>query len=439
MAFTLYLKAPGETRRPPRQADAVVHLDEADRYGYPVHHRLDQLFISPESPSDAVRSFLFAAMGAWAADKLVPRRGTSDAWTRNLILSLPVAAAWTAHLPRLAELLSFLTGDVWTLAPRESLLKPGFQSRWPHNWRPQAVALFSGGLDSLAGAIDLLEAGQRVLLVSHYDFGQLASLQQRLATALLEHYGPDRLHHLGVRVQFPEAPEITLRSRSLLYLALGLTAAAAFGPDTTLIVPENGWISLNPPLTLSRLGPYSTRTTHPHFLTELAALWQAAGISHPLRNPYQRLAKGEVLAQCHNQELLQRLFPFSVSCSRPEVARWQRQEAGACGYCYPCLIRRAALHRLGWDNGRQYRVDVLSDTGILPHRVRGADLRAVLLALQTWEETPRDLEARLWLGNPTAGLTTGRAAAISLLGRGFQEIAAWVKDKGGAEIAAYLK
>lgn len=285
MAFTLYLRAPGETRRPPRQADAVLHLDEADRSGYPLHHRLDHLFVSPEPPSAAVASFLFTAMGAWAADKLVPRRGTQDAWTRNLILSLPVTAAWAAQLPRLAELLSFLTGDVWTLTPRESPLNPGFQSRWPNTWLPQAVALFSGGLDSLAGAIDLLEAGRQLILVSHYDFGQLASLQQRLAAGLLEYYGRDRLHHVGIRVQFPEAPEITLRSRSLLYLALGLTAAAAFDPATPLLVPENGWISLNPPLTLSRLGQYSSRTTHLYFLKKPLRALAGCGHHPPSQQP----------------------------------------------------------------------------------------------------------------------------------------------------------
>ncbi len=108
--------------------------------------------------------------------------------------------------------------------------------------------LFSGGLDSLVGALDFLEAGQRLLLVSHYDFGQLAGIQQTLAAALLRHYGPERVHHLGIRVQFPEAPELSMRSRSLLYLALGLAAAAGFGAATPLIIPENGWISLNPPL-----------------------------------------------------------------------------------------------------------------------------------------------------------------------------------------------
>jgi hypothetical protein len=208
---------------------------------------------------------------------------------------------------------------------------------------------------------------------------------------LQEHYGPDRLHHLGMRVQFATSPEITLRSRSLLYLALGLTAAAAFGPAPPLIVPENGWISLNPPLTLSRLGPYSTRTTHPYFLDQIVSLWQAGGISHPLSNPYQRLTKGEMLMRCRNQELLRRLFPLTISCARPEVGRWQGEAGGACGYCYPCLMRRAALHRLGWDDAKDYRVDVLSETKIMRHRVRGSDLRALFFALKTWEEAPGEL------------------------------------------------
>jgi len=39
--------------------------------------------------------------------------------------------------------------------------------------------------------VDYLEDGERLLLVSHYDFGQLASLQQTLAAALARHYGPD--------------------------------------------------------------------------------------------------------------------------------------------------------------------------------------------------------------------------------------------------------
>ena len=137
-----------------------------------------------------------------------------------------------------------------------------------------------------------MEAGQRLLLVSHYDFGQLAAIQQSLAAALLRHYGAERVHHLGLRVQFPQAPELSMRSRSLLYLALGLAAAASFGAATPLIIPENGWISLNPPLTTNRLGSLSTRTTHPYFLEQLTGLWRAAGPRNPPGQPLSGFHQG---------------------------------------------------------------------------------------------------------------------------------------------------
>jgi len=249
MAAHLFLPAPGEKRRPPPGLTAQVHLDEPGRSGYPLHHDLRRLLAAPHPPPEAAQAFLLAALMVWAADKLLPRREAPDAWTREIVLHLPVAESFLPLIPDLASLLNFLTGDHWTIKPRPAKIRLGMQAPWPHPWRPQAVVLFSGGLDSLTGAIDLLEEGRRLVLVSHYDFGQLASVQQDLAAALKAHYGSDRVHHLGVRVQFPEAPELTLRSRSLLYLSLGLATASAFGPGTPVLVPENGWISRSPMFT----------------------------------------------------------------------------------------------------------------------------------------------------------------------------------------------
>jgi 7-cyano-7-deazaguanine synthase in queuosine biosynthesis len=439
MAFILYLRTPGEKKRFPRQADAVVHLEERGFSDHAIHHNLEQFFSSPQGPRENVAAFLMVSLGIWVADKLIPRRETPDAWTREIVLNLAAPAAWEAPFARLTPLLQFLTGDVWTLAARQAPLDLGFAALWPHPWLPQAVVLFSGGLDSLVGAIDLLEAGKRVVLVSHYDFGQLASVQQRLSDRLRRYYGPDHLHHLGIRVQFSESPELTLRSRSLLYLALGLTAAAAFGPDTPLYVPENGWLCFNPPLTLNRLGPYSTRTTHPYFLEQLVAWWREVGISHRLLNPYQSLSKGEMLEQCRNRRLLKELYPLTISCARPEVGRWQGRATAACGYCYPCFIRRAALHRLGWDDAKDYRVEALADPEIVRRRTQGRDLRALLFALKTWEATPAEIEARLWLTREMGNLPEFLAEAQGVLKSGFQEIAHFLRDKGGKQLAAYLE
>ena len=65
------------------------------------------------------------------------------------------------------------------------------------------------------------------------------------------------------------------------------------------------------------------------------------------------------------------------------------------------------MHRLGWDDGGDYGLDVLASEESLRHRVRGRDLRALLLALRTWEENPGELAARLWLGETPAEI--GRA------------------------------
>ncbi len=415
----------------------MVHLADPAAAGFPLHHGFRHFWPLPQETEGDVQAFLLLALGVWAADKLVQRAIQPDAWTREIILGLPASPAWAGLAPRLGRLVSFLTGDAWTIQPREAPTKLDFAGKWPYDWQPTAVALFSGGLDSLIGAIDLLEQDHRLVLVSHYDYGQLAATQQTLAAALTEHYGPDRLHHLAVRVQF-EGPELTLRSRSLLYLALGLTAAAAFPRRLPLFIPENGWISLNPPLTLNRLGAYSTRTTHPHFLGELVSLWQEAGLAQELENPYKDLTKGEMLAQCRNQSLLENLAPLSVSCARPVVGRWQGQSAGACGYCYPCLIRRAALHRLGWDRGRDYRVDVLAGSATLRHRVKGSDLRAVGLALKTWEENPQEILSRMWFGAEPQEISRRAATAKRLLEAGFTEFAEWINNEGGTGIREFL-
>ena len=175
MAVELYLRAPNEKRRPPPGMAAVIHLDEPGRDGYPLHHNLARLPAAPGLPGQAVAAFLLAALGVWAADKFLPRRAAPDAWTREITLNLPVSPGWLPLAPRLSRLLNFLTGDDWTLKLREASLDLGLKGEWPHAWRPDGVMLFSGGLDSLVGALDYLEAGERLLLVSHYDFGQLAA------------------------------------------------------------------------------------------------------------------------------------------------------------------------------------------------------------------------------------------------------------------------
>ncbi len=314
----------------------------------------------------------------------------------------------------------FLTGDDWSLEARNRQPSLEIKAKPDNSWQPDCVCLFSGGVDSLAGAIDLLEAGNRVLLVSHYDFGQLAGAQNLLTDRLISHYGPEKVRRWGFRIQF-EAPELSLRSRSLLFIGLGVAAAAVWGQDLPLHIPENGWISLNPPLTSNRLGSYSTRTTHPYFISGLKNFLASVGINQDLVNPFQFETKGEMLRRSRNRSLLHALLPYTISCAHPVASRWKKDRQGNCGYCFPCLMRRAACHAAGWDDGREYLYDALQQPEVLTSRARGADLRSLLYLVNEWCQDPKPQQL-LWQTGPIPGSSENKQKLAGLIGRGLEEM-----------------
>jgi hypothetical protein len=69
----------------------------------------------------------------------------------------------------------------------------------------------------------------------------------------------------------------------------------------------------------------------------------ALGIGGRIDNPYWDKTKGEMVAACASQAVLSKRAPSSLSCSSPTKGRWTKQPQGHCGFCLPCLIRRAAL------------------------------------------------------------------------------------------------
>jgi len=137
--------------------------------------------------------------------------------------------------------------------------------------------------------------------------------------------------------------EDTTRGRSFLFFSLGVAAGTALGRAFVLKVPENGLIALNVPLDRLRLGALSTRTTHPFYMARWNVLLGALSVEGKVENPYWDKTKGEMVAECANPTLLKQLAPLSLSCSSPTKGRWTKKPQGHCGYCLPCLIRRASL------------------------------------------------------------------------------------------------
>lgn len=351
-------------------------------------------------PNPRATDFLLLAAAVYSLDKLVLRKDAGDCWTRTYSLVLPVSdvGAWHAVKGELDNCLSFLTGDLWDVnfeAQTSSLVRPIYRRRRSRSstlQRPtgDTVCLFSGGLDSLIGAIDWLQSnnGQRLLLVGHHD-AQMAGPHSD-QKQLLERIGPEypgRIRSTFVRIghsnEAVDEAEITLRGRSLIFIALGIFAASALGPNIPLLIPENGTIALNVPLSPSRRGSCSTRTAHPFYLSMLGRVLTGIGLTNTIINPLEAKTKGEAVSQCLNLQLLEATAPLSVSCAkRGHKRHWTHRNAKACGRCMPCIYRRAALHTINLDD-ELYGDDICGgEIDIYENAEKANDLRACLAFLK---------------------------------------------------------
>ncbi len=440
-----------------------IHPNETTREGFaPVELRLDDgtklcsldlqysvLANLPRANPLAV-DFLIIAAAVYAIDKLFKRENADDAWTRTFSLTVPVSnvATWRTVETRFNRCLSFLTGDIWILNfsdrqndPVRPQRRRRRARRNPLNRPPRGdtVSLFSGGLDSLAGVIDWLEANrqQNLLLVGHHESDMAGPFgdQRALLEPLRQAY-PGRIASLLVRVghtdESGDDTEITLRGRSLIFVALGIFAASAFGPAIPLIVPENGTIALNVPLTPSRRGSCSTRTAHPRYLKMVAEILSAVGLANPISNPLRQKTKGEVLRNCLNQNVLNATARLAVSCAkRGHKVHWTRRNATSCGRCMPCIYRRAAMHLVGWDD-EVYGDDICAgEVDLAAEAEKPNDLRACLSFLKR-DYTGAEIATMLMASGSLD--IRGLDADAEMVRRTMDEIRNLIRDKGTADI-----
>lgn len=331
--------------------DTSQHADQKSILNSNVFQELKKNHLVPDKN---VADLLHLALGVYTSDQVISRTSEGfQGWSRHFRLYVPVnnMKGWESSREKLQNLLSFLSGDKWEVFFRKNEITVTQQIELSINKNPKEiknVALFSGGLDSFIGAIDLLEKKQNVAFVSHHKKGTEGSVQTKLYNELKDHYGKESFTQLQFYVQPNQShkdatKEGSSRARSFLFLCLGISVANSLGEDIVLIIPENGLISLNVPLTGTRLGSHSTRTTHPYFLKLFIEIINEIGIKNNMSNPYQFTTKGEMMMECKGQSLLKRLEALTLSCSHSENSRYAGLSPGIhCGYCVPCIIRQAA-------------------------------------------------------------------------------------------------
>lgn len=318
--------------------------------------------------------FLEIAAAVFAADSGVSRGGPTrdgmgEGWRRDFVFRIPVRHPELWARPDVTEALvaatEFLTEDHVRFAflPTDPApaaqpyldLHPGAEA-----FRADEVILFSGGLDSFAGALETLDTtSSNVVLVTHRSAQKVIPRQVELGRYLDQRF-PGRVLHINVqaRRKGQEAKDATQRSRTLLFAALAQAVATTFDANR-LSFYENGIVSHNLPISQQIVGTMATRTTHPlsmKLVNDLVGLvWPGL---QQIRNGYEWLTKTEVvrrIAEHGGAEQIRR----AVSCTS---IREQTNLHSHCGACTQCLDRRFAILAAGLtdhDPPEIYETDVL--------------------------------------------------------------------------------
>ncbi|MGH8879867.1 MAG: hypothetical protein ACRD0P_21370, partial [Stackebrandtia sp.] len=182
------------------------------------------------------------------------------------------------------------------------------------------------------------------VLVSHGMSPGLRDRQRELRDALhrdalLPAQFQVRVNALGERAREPRP-----RTRAVLLLAAGVLVCAANGVET-LHCPENGLLALNP-LKATLWSDIAT-SMHPMTVHLVNELLVSLDIRVRMVNRFRGLTKGEVCERAVESGWKRLLLGRTITCVRPDNRSDSR--FGNCGYCRHCLVRHAALVRVGGD------------------------------------------------------------------------------------------
>lgn len=348
-------------------ADYVVDLTSKADYHHTFYNSLRPLYRMANFFQGEALDLFYISLMVYYADRKVLRSDFSDNWTREFTLYIPVIELdkWQGKKEHLEKMISYLSGDIWHIRFRkrelnliETKISENITRRYTNRkFDPDKFCMLSGGLDSFIGATDLLSKTKNVAFIGHYGGGKgVKPFQDAVNAVLMEKFDLDDNQFFNFNATPVDGVEDSTRTRSLLFFAHAIILASCSNREVELYIPENGLISLNIPLTNSRLGSSSTRTTHPYYMGLLQELLDGLGLKIKLRNPYQFKTKGEMMLDSPNKSFIESHYQITMSCSHPDQGRYQKlSEPLHCGTCLPCTIRRASIQKAFGDDLTRYR------------------------------------------------------------------------------------
>jgi hypothetical protein len=130
-----------------------------------------------------------------------------------------------------------------------------------------------------------------------------------------------------------------------------------------------------------------------------------------------------MLAGCGNAALVRRHVAETISCSSIAKARWQGLAPGHCGFCVPCLIRRAAITGAFGPDPTPYTLADLTARRIDAASAEGEHIRAFQMVARRLRGQPARVRILIHKSGPLSDYPAADVAHYAdVFRRGIEEV-----------------
>jgi hypothetical protein len=286
------------------------------------------------------------AVAIHASDRLAPQYLGGKPRRLKVILPVrnPELLSDEPFRTKLKDLLDWATGSEWVFHFQKRIVAERLVERQSLPIAPKGceVALWSGGLDALAGLYTRLQTypEKSFVLFRTGSSDQVYNRQGKVAQTVQSIF-PSRCTLFRVPIRFHDSgmqhKNKLSRSRGVVFTLLGAACAYLMG-QRVLFVYENGIGAINLPYRASAVGLDHSRSVHPLTLLMVSdVVSELLGEEFRVKNPFLFWTKAK-MCKALAEDGRNDLPPLTMSCDSPH-----RLQPIQCGYCSSCLLRRQAL------------------------------------------------------------------------------------------------
>lgn len=304
-----------------------------------------QYRIKQDFPS-IIADLIDIAVAVHASDRLSEQKLDQSQTYINVILPVRNLTQMTNEFrEKLEDLLEWATGSRWSFTFQKRILgERNTELQHVVATIPEdcEVALWSGGLDALAGLCTRLQLNpsKSFLLFGTGSNDTVYSRQEDVFNALKKLF-PNRLYLCRVPIRFSDSyfykKNKISRARGVVFTFLG-AACAHLMNQNALYLYENGIGAINLPYIKSSIGLDHSRSVHPITLLKVSdVLSDLLGQSFTVNNPFLFWTKAEMCRSLFENRSIN-VVKLTSSCDSPH-----RKQPTQCGYCSSCLLRKQSL------------------------------------------------------------------------------------------------